>query len=66
MSANPSKTLRPQPANASASRGMLQSGNDDSAIFNLRDTLNSISVREAGFGEFLAALKQRGQALART
>lgn len=55
-----SKTLSPQPANASAGTGVVKSGQDDLLAFNLRDTLSGISVREANFGEFLAAMKQRG------
>jgi hypothetical protein len=35
------------------------------AVFSLRDTLSGISVREANFGEFLAALKQRGMVAAK-
>jgi hypothetical protein len=29
-------------------------------VFSLRDTLSGITVREANFGEFLAALKKFG------
>ncbi len=39
---------------------MAQAGQDEGSFFNLRDTLSGISVRETSFGEFLAALKQRG------
>ncbi len=60
MSATQSKTLRPQPASAAVGRGVAQAGQDEGSFFNLRDTLSGISVRETNFGEFLAALKQRG------
>ncbi len=60
MSATHSKTLSPQPANAAVGKGVGQSGQDEINVFSLRDTLSGISVREANFGEFLAALKQRG------
>jgi len=60
MSATHSKTLRPQPASAAIGKGVVQSGQDEFNVFNLRDTLSGISVREANFGEFLAAMKQRG------
>lgn len=59
MSANHPQTLRPQPANASAGRGVAIAGQGDNGPFNLRDTLSCISVRETSFSEFLAALKQR-------
>ncbi len=55
-----SKTLRPQPADAAAGKSVMQSGQDEIGAFSLRDTLSGISVREANFGEFLAAMKQRG------
>lgn len=54
-----SKTLRPQPADA-AGKSVMQSGQDEIGAFSLRDTLSGISVREANFGEFLAAMKQCG------
>ncbi len=60
MSATHSKTLSPQPANAAVGKGVGQSGQDEINVFSLRDTLSGISVREANFGEFLAALKQHG------
>lgn len=60
MSSTHSKTLRPQPAHAALGKGVVKSGHDEPNVFNLRDTLTGISVREANFGEFLAALKQRG------
>ena len=65
MSATQSKTLRPQPASAAVGRGVAQAGQDEGGFFNLRDTLSGISVREANFGEFLAALKQRGMVAAK-
>jgi hypothetical protein len=52
--------LRSQPANAAMSKGEAQSGQDEMSIFSLRDTLSGISVRDANFGEFLAALRQQG------
>ena len=66
MSSTHYKTLSQQPANASVGRGVAQSGLDDSTVFSLRDTLSGISVREANFGEFLAALKQRGMVVAKS
>lgn len=54
-----SKTFRPQPVDA-AGKSAMQSVQDDIGAFSLRDTLRGISVREANFGEFLAAMKQRG------
>lgn len=60
MSATHAKTLRPQPVNSAVGKRVLQSGQDDINVFNLRDTLSGISVREANFGEFLAVMKQRG------
>jgi hypothetical protein len=35
-------------------------GESDLSAFNLRDTLNGITVREANFSEFLAALRKFG------
>lgn len=35
-------------------------GEVELAMFSLRDTLSGITVREANFGEFLAALKKFG------
>lgn len=43
----------------------MQSGQDEIGAFSLRDTLSGISVREANFGEFLAAMKQRGMLAAK-
>lgn len=64
MSAIYAKTLRPQPA-AAVGKSVMQSGQDEIGVFSLRDTLNGISVREANFGEFLAAMKQRGMLAAK-
>ncbi|MCG2578006.1 hypothetical protein LZ012_13510 [Dechloromonas sp. XY25] len=60
MSATHFKNLRSQPANAAVGKGEAQSGQDEMSIFSLRDTLSGISVREANFSEFLAALRQQG------
>lgn len=65
MSAIYSKTLRPQPSGAVVGKSVMQSGQDEIGIFSLRDTLSGISVREANFGEFLAAMKQRGMLAAK-
>ena len=66
MSATHAKTIRSQPANAVMGRGEAQSGQDEMSIFNLRDTLNGISVRDANFSEFLAAMRQYGMRSAKT
>lgn len=60
MSATHFKTLRSQPANAAMGKGEAQSGQDEMSIFSLRDTLSGISVRDANFSEFLAALRAQG------
>ncbi|MDE2441097.1 MAG: hypothetical protein KGP14_08730 [Betaproteobacteria bacterium] len=60
MSATHSKILRSQPANAAMGKIEAQSGRDEMSVFNLRETLNGISVRDANFSEFLAALRQHG------
>lgn len=65
MSAIHTQTLRQQPANAVVGKGAMQAGHDDASAFSLRDTLSGISVRDANFGEFLAALKQRGMLAAK-
>ena len=36
-------------------------GGDSEQFFDLRDTLRGISVRDANFSEFLAALKRAGK-----
>jgi hypothetical protein len=43
-----------------AGQGSARGGDSDLSAFNLRDTLNSIVVREANFGEFLSALRNFG------
>lgn len=53
--ANPSKT-----GSKVAGNGSAHAGEFDMSVFNLRDTLSSITVREANFSEFLSALKQSG------
>lgn len=40
--------------------GSKAAGEIDSSAFSLRDTLKGITVREANFAEFLAALKNFG------
>ena len=60
MSATHAKTIRSQPANAAMGRGEAQSGQDEMSMFSLRDTLSGISVRDANFSEFLAAMRQYG------
>ena len=65
MSATHFKTLSPQPANAAVGKGVAQSGQDDSSVFSLRDTLSGITVRDANFSEFLAVLKKCGMKAAK-
>jgi hypothetical protein len=48
-----------------ASKGNAQAGEIDLSVFNLRDTLSYITVRDANFSEFLSALKQSGLHTAR-
>jgi hypothetical protein len=43
-----------------AGKGNAHAGDSDLSVFNLRDTLSNITVREANFSEFLSALKQSG------
>jgi len=60
MSALTSQLSHSQASGSSVGRGENQAAERDLGQFSLRDTLNGISVREANFAEFLAALKQSG------
>ncbi len=66
MSATNHKAYSNRSGNGSAGVGHAHGGEADPASFSLRDTLNSIRVREANFGEFLAALKQYGHSTAKS
>jgi hypothetical protein len=65
MSVSSVKHSHSQPVGQSAGKGNVHAGENDLMAFNLRDTLNGITVREANFGEFLAALKKIGAPPAR-
>lgn len=54
------KASQSQTDNKLAGQGNAHASDIDLSAFNLRDTLNSIVVREANFGEFLSALKNFG------
>lgn len=60
MSQQPVHATRPPPAHTPASQDNGRAGVDEMTLFSLRDTLDAISVREANFSEFLAALKRFG------
>ena len=63
-----SSTYKASPAQTGsnvAGRRDASAGESDLAVFNLRDTLSSIIVRDANFSEFLAVLKQSGLHTAR-
>ena len=60
MSAFSVKPSQSQNVSKCAGKGAAHAGEMDLAVFNLRDTLSGIVVREANFGEFLSALKQFG------
>lgn len=60
MSLSSMKSAPSPTASQTAGKGNVHAGEGDMP-FNLRDTLSSIVVREANFGEFLAALKQFGR-----
>lgn len=60
MSLSSTKAVPSQSGNKVAGKGNAQAGEMDLSAFNLRDTLSSITVREANFSEFLSALKQCG------
>ncbi len=56
----PSKPSHTQHGTGAVGKAAGQGGDGDLGSFSLRDTLNGIVVREANFGEFLAALKSFG------
>lgn len=60
MSLSSIKAVPSQTGSKSAGKGNAQAGEIDLSVFNLRDTLSNITVREANFSEFLSALKQFG------
>lgn len=60
MSVSTSQSSHSQAGGSANGKGYGQAGDGDLGVFNLRDTLSAISVREANFAEFLAALKQSG------
>jgi hypothetical protein len=60
MSVSTSKSYHSQSGGHVNGKGNGQVAEGDLGVFNLRDTLSAISVREANFAEFLAALKQSG------
>lgn len=60
MSVSTTKASHNQSAGKAAGKAGVQGGDGDFGAFSLRDTLNGIVVREANFGEFLAALKSFG------
>ncbi len=66
MSAPNHKAHSNRSGNGSAGMGHGHGGETDPATFSLRDTLSGIRVREANFGEFLAALKQYGRSPAKS
>lgn len=57
MSASNASVAQARP---SGKEGAQASGEIELSMFNLRDTLSGITVRDANFGEFLAALKKCG------
>ena len=61
MSVSTAKASQSQPAGNAAGKGNAHAGEIDLSVFNLRDTLSGITVRETSFSEFLHALKQFGQ-----
>ena len=60
MSVLTSQRSYSQTGGSTVGKGENQVAERDLGQFSLRDTLNAISVREANFSEFLAALKQSG------
>jgi hypothetical protein len=60
MSISSTKASPTQTGSRMASKGNAHAGDIDLSVFNLRDTLSNITVREANFSEFLSALKQFG------
>ena len=57
MSISSAYPSQPLPARQTASQERQATGGETVA-YNLRDTLRNITVREANFSEFLAALKR--------
>jgi hypothetical protein len=60
MSVSTSQSSHSQAGRSANGKGNGQVAEGDLGVFNLRDTLSGISVREANFSEFLAVLKQSG------
>ena len=60
MDSSTYKASSAQTVSNAAGRRDASAGESDLAVFNLRDTLSSIIVREANFSEFLSVLKQCG------
>ncbi|MDP2880878.1 MAG: hypothetical protein Q8N89_04760 [Azonexus sp.] len=60
MSLSSIKATPSQTGSKVAGKGSAQAGEIDMSVFNLRDTLSNITVREANFSEFLSALKLFG------
>jgi hypothetical protein len=61
MSVSSAKSSPTQTSGKTAGKGSEHANEIDVAVFNLRDTLSGITVRETSFSEFLVALKQFGQ-----
>jgi hypothetical protein len=66
MASSTYKALQSQTVSKSAGRRDALAAENELSMFNLRDTLSSIIVRDANFGEFLSALKQCGLHTARS
>lgn len=60
MPISPTPVFPSQTNRTAAGKVSTHGGEGDLGAFNLRDTLSGIVVREANFGEFLAALKNFG------
>ena len=65
MSVFGAKASSSQTAGKAGGKGGAHAGEVDLSVFNLRDTLNGITVRETSFSEFLAALKKTGHQTSR-
>ena len=65
MSVSIAKASQSQPAGKAAGKGNAHAGEIDLSVFNLRDTLSGITVRDANFSEFLAVLKKCGMKAAK-
>lgn len=65
MSLSSASASHAQSVSKSDRKGDVHAGGNDMPVFSLRDTLSGITVREANFGEFLAALKKFGAPTAR-